>query len=217
MRVRPPGEGAGPGEPAPQEGPADEALIARVAEGDRGALSALYQRHSGLLFSVALKILRSGGEAEDALHDTFLEAWQRAGDHQQARGTVRTWLLLRLRSRCLDRLRARERSREVDGAEALLEERPAEEQEAADLAPDRARVRQALQQLPEAQRTALDLAWFGGFTGQQIADQTGAPLGTVKTRLALGLARLRQLLDPPDLPGDGADEGPAGSPPRPKP
>jgi RNA polymerase sigma-70 factor (ECF subfamily) len=187
--------------------PDDDALIARVAGGDRAALAALYQRHSALLFAVALKILRARRDAEDALHDAFLEAWQRAGDHQRSRGTVRTWLLLRLRSRCLDRLRAHDRAREVDGAEALLEQQPAEQGDALDLAPDRARVRAALLQLPEAQRTALELAWFAGLTGQQIADQTGAPLGTVKTRLALGLARLRLLLAPP---GEG-DGGPAAA------
>lgn len=175
--------------------PADEALLGAVSGGDQGALSLLYQRHSGLLFAVALKILRARRDAEDALHDVFLEAWQRAGDYQPSRGTVRTWLLLRLRSRCLDRLRSRDRAREADGGEALLADLPAEETEAVDLAPDRARVRKAVQQLPEAQRTALELAWFHGLTGAQIAEKTGAPLGTVKTRLALGLARLRQVLE----------------------
>jgi RNA polymerase sigma-70 factor (ECF subfamily) len=194
-------EGDAPAADPALPGPDDDALIALVAKGDRAALSALYQRHSGLLFAVALKILRARRDAEDALHDVFLEAWQRAKDHQRSRGTVRTWLLLRLRSRCLDRLRAHDRAREVDGAEAILEAQPAEEHEALDLSPDRGRVRAALQQLPEAQRTALELAWFGGLTGQQIAEQTGAPLGTVKTRLALGLARLRLLLAPPAPPG----------------
>jgi RNA polymerase sigma-70 factor, ECF subfamily len=172
----------------------DELLIARVAAGDKGALARLYQRHSGLLFAVALKMLRVRRDAEDALHDVFLEAWQKASDHQKSRGTVRTWLLLRLRSRCLDRLRASERTAPAAGAEELLEREVAPEEEPLDLAPDRARVREALARLPEPQRTALELMWFQGLTGQQIAERTGAPLGTVKTRLLLGMQRLRQLV-----------------------
>ncbi|MBS2022762.1 MAG: sigma-70 family RNA polymerase sigma factor, partial [Deltaproteobacteria bacterium] len=132
------------------------------------------------------------------LHDSFLEAWQHASEYDPKRSSVRTWLLLRLRSRCLDRIRSADRLRPVD---ELPPEKAEPQEESPELSPDRARARRALDSLPEAQRTVLELAYFGGLTGAQIAEKLGVPLGTVKTRVALGLAKLREQLADPDPQG----------------
>ena len=171
---------------------ADQALLERLASGDRAALQPIYQRHAPLLLALARRMLGRSGDAEDVLHDVFIEALQRAGDYDAALGTVRAWLVSRLRSRCLDRLRSSGRTRP-------LEERPPQAvepvpQEDPALSLDRSRARRALADLPAAQRTVLDLAYFSGLSGSEIAAQLGIPLGTVKTRVALAMARLRRLM-----------------------
>jgi RNA polymerase sigma-70 factor (ECF subfamily) len=179
------------------EGPedADRALLGAVVAGDRQALAGLYDRYAPVLMALGLRMLGASGEAEDLVHDVFLEAWQRAGDYDPARGSVRTWLLVRLRSRALDRLRARSRSKAspVDPLEQL-QERPAEE--APELTPDRAAVRQAVQALSNEQRVVLELGYFHGLSASEIAHHIGVPIGTVKSRITSGLAKLRAGLNP---------------------
>lgn len=170
----------------------DAGLIVRLAAGDPSALRALYDRYASLLLAVGMRLLGERREAEDVLHDVFLEAWQQAGSYDPARGTVHAWLLLRLRSRCLDRLRSFERARSVPQAERP--DRLDASREDPLLAPDRARVRSALRALPEAQRTVLELAYFMGLSGGEVANRLGVPIGTVKTRVALGLAKMRMVM-----------------------
>jgi RNA polymerase sigma-70 factor (ECF subfamily) len=145
------------------------------------------------MFGAALRLLRERREAEDLLHDVFLEVWRKAGDYDPARGSVRTWLLVRLRSRALDRRKSVYHTRVV-----ALEERALEREEAPlgdpsmDL--EREAVRRALRQLPEAQQAVLELAYYQGFSSSEIAARLGIPLGTVKSRVAGGMARLREAL-----------------------
>jgi RNA polymerase sigma-70 factor (ECF subfamily) len=126
----------------------------------------------------------------DVVHDVFLEAWRRASGYDPARGTVRAWLLVRLRSRALDRHRAASGAPVPIDSIGQLEERAAEAEDPA-LAPDRAAVRRALETLSDEQRAVLELGYFQGLSSSEIALRTGIPIGTVKSRVATALARLR--------------------------
>ena len=173
----------------------DDALIAAIVAGDRGALARLYDRYAPMLLAVGKRMLGSRREAEDLVHDVFLESWRRAGDYNSARGTVKTWLLVRLRSRALDRHRAASGAPvSIDGG-GRLEEHVAEGEDPA-LAPDRAAVRRALATLSDEQRTVLELGYFQGLSSSEIALREGLPIGTVKSRVATALAKLRAGLNP---------------------
>jgi RNA polymerase sigma-70 factor (ECF subfamily) len=165
----------------------DAALVAAMADGDRGALAALYERHASLLLGVALKIVRERREAEDLLHDVFLEAWRSAKDFDPKRGRVRTWLAIRMRSRALDHQKSARVSRNAGdaGLEVVPDDREAQ-------SPDHSRVRAALASLGDDQKRVLELAYFEGLSCSEIADRIRIPIGTVKSRLAAGLARLRE-------------------------
>ncbi|HEY6882281.1 MAG TPA: sigma-70 family RNA polymerase sigma factor [Polyangiales bacterium] len=166
----------------------DIVVLRKVARGDRDALGELYDRYSGLLLALGLRIVANRREVEDVLHDVFLEAWRCAGDYDPARGSVKTWLAVRMRSRCLDRIRAHVNAR----TEVLTD---LQEPEAAGVAENRldgARVCALLDGLPEAQRKVLELGYFAGLSCQQIADELGIPLGTVKSRVATAMIKLRK-------------------------
>jgi len=196
--------------PLPRSSPApadardeDVGCIARAARGDREGLAALYDRHARTMLALGIRILRRRREAEDILHDVFVEAWRRAGDYDPRRGTVRTWLLLRMRSRCLDRVRSAAYSRGEsldDREEATLRrgqpgtDGGAEELEAA---PDRARVRAALAALSDAHRAVLELGYFEGLSSSEIGARLQIPTGTVKSRVRAALAILRDALGEP--------------------
>jgi len=175
--------------------PADEELIDGLAGGDRNALASLYDRYAGLLLALARRIVGDLREAEDLVHDVFLELWRQAGDYDRARGSVRAWILMRLRSRALDRRKAPRVSRQVGLEEMPLEtdEVPLEDPA---LAPDRAAVRRALAELPAEQRHVLELGYYEGLSSSEIAARVAVPVGTVKSRVAAGLAKLRLGLDP---------------------
>ncbi|MDX2087419.1 MAG: sigma-70 family RNA polymerase sigma factor [Kofleriaceae bacterium] len=168
----------------------DAALVARMARGDRDALSELYARHSALLLGMALRIVSERREAEDLLHDVFLEAWRAAKDFDLRRGRVRTWLAIRMRSRALDLQKSARVSRNAGdaGLELVVDE-------GAPASPDHARVRAALTELAPEQRKVLELAYFEGMSCSEIATRVSIPVGTVKSRLAAGLERLRTRLD----------------------
>ncbi len=164
----------------------DARLVALMGEGDRDALAALYQRHSPLLLGLALRIVRSRQEAEDLLHDVFLEAFRSATGFDPNRGRVRTWLTIRMRSRALDQQKSARISRNTGdgGLELLVDETAAS-------SPDHARVRTALAALGPEQRTVLELAYFEGLSCSEISTRVQIPVGTVKSRIAAGLERLR--------------------------
>ncbi len=165
----------------------DVALVAAMARGDRQALAALYRRHSGVLLGLALRIVRERREAEDLLHDVLLEAWRSAKDYDPKRGRVRTWLAIRMRSRALDLQKSARVSRNAGdaGLEVVADER---EQPT----PDHGRVRAALSELGPDQRVVLELAYFEGLSCSEIATRIAVPIGTVKSRLAAGMQRLRE-------------------------
>jgi len=185
--------------PAPDD--EDAALVTAMAAGDRAGLARLYDRYAPTLLAVGMRMLGGRREAEDLVHDVFLEAWRRADGYDRARGTVRAWLLVRLRSRALDRHRAALNAPVTLDGTGRLEERAAESEDPT-LAPDRAAVRRALATLSSEQRTVLELGYFEGLSASEIAVRTGAPIGTVKSRVATALAKLRAGLNP-----DGAEGG----------
>jgi RNA polymerase sigma-70 factor (ECF subfamily) len=170
----------------PSDDAEDEALVAAMARGERTALAALYERHSSLLLGLALRIVREKREAEDLLHDVFLEAWRTAQDFDPKRGRVRTWLAIRMRSRALDLQKSARVSRNTgDGGLDLVVD------DAENASPDHGRVRSALAELAQEQRRVLELAYFEGLSCTEIAERVAIPVGTVKSRIAAGLDRLR--------------------------
>jgi len=172
----------------------DVELVREAARGEVGAISCIYDRFAGLLLTMAEKILSDRAMAEDLVHDVFLEVWRHASTYDPARGSVRTWILVRLRSRALDRLRSAKTRREVAGEDHETN-LAVDEAEDPTLAPDRRAIRRALQELPAEQREVLELAYFQGLTSSEIAERMGSPLGTVKSRTAAGLAKLRAVMD----------------------
>ena len=146
----------------------DAELVVAIARGDRDALAALYDRFAGLLLALGLRIVRDRREAEDLLHDVFLEVWRSAKDYDPARGRVRTWLAIRMRSRALDRQKSARISRNA-GDDSVLERVAADD--ATDAGPDRTRVRSALGDLPGEQRQVIELAYFEGLSCSEIAAQ----------------------------------------------
>ncbi|MCU0682343.1 MAG: sigma-70 family RNA polymerase sigma factor [Polyangiaceae bacterium] len=173
----------------------DAALMQAVAAGDRAALARLYDEYSDRLLALARRLLRNPREAEDLVHDVFIEVWRHAGEYSAERGSARSWLVVRLRSRAIDRLKSTGYSRVmcVDG-EAL--ERSIVSQQPPPSAPsfdfEGEKVRQAVEALPADQRAVLELSYFEGLSLAEAAERLGAPLGTIKSRLARALTRLRQ-------------------------
>src|SRR6266849_5308023 len=168
-------------------------LIARIAQGDRDAFSRFYDAFAGAAFGLIRRVLRDPGAAEEVLQEVFWQIWREASQYDPRRGSPEAWVLMRARSRAIDRLRSmRRRERTfvtpVDESVARVAER---EGETPGAAVDRGLVQSALVQLPPAQRRVIELAFFEGLTQSEIAARLGEPLGTVKTRARLGLERLR--------------------------
>jgi RNA polymerase sigma-70 factor (ECF subfamily) len=176
----------------------DERLIARVVEGDRGAFEMLYDRYASTVLGLALRMLGDREVAEDAVQEIFWRVWRRLGSFDRSRAFA-PWLFGIAHNYCIDELRRRKvRPQSVyeDDENPILSEiaDEADVGESALLAEQGRLVRSALEQLPEEQRQTLLLAYFGGLTQQEIAVKLGNPLGTVKTRMRLGLQKLRAVL-----------------------
>lgn len=175
----------------------DEELIALVARGDESALGVVYDRYGGLVYTIALRVTGDRQTAEEVTQDVFQGVWQTAGSYQSGRGACAAWLVGIARHRAIDasrskRERARNREQTYDQG-VFAETTGAPDPELTDL-DLREAVRAALDALPPAQRQAVELAFYGGLTRVEIAERLGEPLGTVKTRLRLGLLKLRDLL-----------------------
>jgi RNA polymerase sigma-70 factor, ECF subfamily len=171
-------------------------LIARIARGDRDAFARFYDGHAGTVLGLARRILRDESAAEEVLQEVFWQVWKDAAQYDPSRGSPEAWLVMRAKTRSIDRLRSMRR-RERTFVAPLDETRARSEPRAGDdpgiRAEERGLVRTALGQLPEAQRRVIELAFFEGLTQAEIASHLGEPLGTVKTRDRMGLERLRQL------------------------
>ena len=177
----------------------DEALVRRMAGGDDQALGVLYDRWHSVVHGVVSRMLRQADDVEDVVEETFWQAWRQASRFDRTRGAVQTWLLTIARSRALDRVRALRRRREEplegDDGQVLVQQAaegdPGQDAEASER---RRIVGAALSGLPAEQREALELGYFGGLSQTEIAERTGQPLGTVKTRMRLALQKLRSQL-----------------------
>jgi RNA polymerase sigma-70 factor (ECF subfamily) len=180
----------------PQHVP-DSALIEKMMTGDESALSALYDRYSPLLFGMLMRVLNDRQAAEEVLQDLFLQLWRNAGQFDASRGSLPAWLMVIGRNRAISRLRGR-RDREVleeeEGDFAGAFASPQNIEDEAARAQMARTVKAALEELPAEQRHAVELAYFEGMTQTEIAAKTGAPLGTVKTRVRTAMQTLRQIL-----------------------
>jgi RNA polymerase sigma factor (sigma-70 family) len=174
---------------------ADRAVLARVADGELDALQDLYDRYRTMAYSIALRITSDAALAEDAVQEAFLGAWRNAARYVEGRGSVKTWLLSIVHHRAVDAVRRRRPTMELPDAEtppANLTLPDIWQEVAGNL--DRATIASALATLSDVQREAIELAYFGGLTQVEIAERTGAPLGTVKSRIRLGLLAMRAAL-----------------------
>lgn len=182
-----------------ESGREDAALVRGMAAGDDRALGALYDRWQGIVHGVVARILRQPNDIEDVVEETFWQAWRQASRFDPARGAVQTWLLTIARSRALDRARALRRRRESpiegdDGEVVVQQVAPDDPGLQTEAAEQRRIVTAALAQLPAEQREALELGYYGGLSQSEIAERTGQPLGTVKTRMRLAMQKLRSQL-----------------------
>jgi RNA polymerase sigma factor (sigma-70 family) len=174
----------------------DEALVALVARGEEGALAELYDRVGRIAYGLALRVLRDERHAEDAVQEAFLQVWRSAATFRAERAKASTWILTLVHRRAVDLVRREERRQaEPLTDETVLGQAPEDTEEAAWLRFERERVQAALRQLPDVQREALELAYYGGFSQSELAERLGVPLGTIKSRMFAGLSRLRELLD----------------------
>lgn len=178
---------------------ADRALIARIEGRDADALAELYDRYSSRLMGLAQRILGDTGEAEEVLQELFLWVWRSAASFDAARGSVIAWLLVATRSRSIDRVRSRRPAARAGlrSVETVPDAAGPQDVEADSAGKQWERLcRSAISELPDDQRRALELAYFEGLTHQEISEKTGTPLGTVKTRVRLGLMKLRDRVRP---------------------
>ena len=175
----------------------DSALVVLVARRDEAALSTLYDRYSRLVYSLALRVVGERTLAEEVVMDAFVSVWRAAGSFVEERGRFVAWLTSVARHRAIDELRrlnVRPEGSSVVLDEAIKTSGSDPLEDVVDVRQRRQVVRGVLAQLPDAQREALELAYFGGLTQQEIADKTQTPLGTVKTRMRLGMLKMRDEL-----------------------
>jgi RNA polymerase sigma-70 factor, ECF subfamily len=176
---------------------ADQKALERMARGEHDALAELYDRHGRLVYSLALRIVRDQGDAEDIVQEVFSQAWRQADRYDPGRGHVVGWLLTMTRSRAIDRVRGRR----VRPAAILDETAALDVPDGARLADEQlewagraSQVRSAFEELPLLQRMAIELAFYEGLTHSEIAERLEVPLGTVKTRIRQGLLKMKDRL-----------------------
>jgi RNA polymerase sigma factor (sigma-70 family) len=173
----------------------DEAVVALTARSDEVALAELYDRYGRAAYGLALRVLRDEALAEDAVQDAFLAVWRGASRFIPERAKASTWIMTLVHRRAVDLVRREERRRADPLPEAELGSGGPSAAESTWLHLERERVQAALRRLPDQQREAIELAYYGGFTQSELAERLGEPLGTIKSRMFAGLARLRELLD----------------------
>jgi RNA polymerase sigma-70 factor, ECF subfamily len=174
----------------------DEALVALAARSENSALAELYDRYGRTAYGLAFRMLRDQTLAEDAVQEAFLTVWRTASRFVPERGKASTWILTLVHRRAVDVVR-REQRRRAEPLDRAPEPAVEGVEEDAWLRLQRERVQDALRSLPDAQREALELAYYGGFSQSELAERLGQPLGTVKSRMFTGLSRMRELLGEP--------------------
>jgi RNA polymerase sigma-70 factor, ECF subfamily len=179
---------------------ADRAVLVRLADGELDALEELYDRYKTMAYSIAYRLTNDTTLAEDVVQDAFLGAWRNAARYIEGRGSVKTWLLAIVHHRAIDAIRRRRPTTELPDVElpppAAFTTPDVWAEVAAGL--DAETVRDVMAALSDVQRDAIELAYFGGLTQQEIADRTATPLGTVQSRMRLGLLAMRRNLEPMD-------------------
>jgi RNA polymerase sigma-70 factor (ECF subfamily) len=170
----------------------DPALLTRVGQGDESAMESVFQRYSGPVYSVALRVLHDPGQAEDVMQEIFLQLWRSPAAFVSGRGSLGAWLVVVARNRAIDLLRRR---RPTDSVEDVVLASPYNLAAEAERNIMMEKTRRFLAELPEEQRKSLELAYFEGLSHTEIASRTGDPLGTVKTRIRLALMSLRKAFD----------------------
>src|SRR6476660_5962720 len=177
---------------------ADRAVLVRLADGELDALGDLYDRYKTMAYSIAYRITNDATLAEDVVQEAFLGVWRNATRYVQGRGSVKTWLLSIVHHRAIDAVRRRRSTVDLperdDAPPPALRLPDVWGEVSSNLDADE--VRAALASLSDVQREALELAYFGGLTQTEIAERTGTPLGTVKSRMRLGLLAMREMLSP---------------------
>jgi RNA polymerase sigma-70 factor, ECF subfamily len=188
----------------------DEAVVALVARGEDSALGELYDRFGRVAYGLALRVLRDPTLAEDAVQDAFVDVWRSARRFLPERAKAGTWILTFVHRRAVDVVRREQRRRTEPATEQAASLGEAADEEVW-LRLERERVQRALRALPDQQREALELAYYGGFTQSELADRLGQPLGTIKSRMFSGLATLRELLRDEEPIGEAWSPGPSTS------
>jgi len=187
---------------------ADRAVLARVSAGELHALDELYERYRTMAYSIAYRMTQDATLAEDVVQEAFLGAWRNAGRYIEGRGSVKTWFLSIVHHRAVDAVRRRRPTTELPEREDM----PPQVLTLPDIWPevagrlDSTEVHAALSRISQVQRETIELAYFSGLTQQEIAERTGTPLGTVKSRMRLGLLAMRRALVGEDGLGFGREE-----------
>ena len=177
----------------------DIELLRQIAAGDRAAFAEFYDRHATLMFSVASKIVRDPGEAEDVLQEVFLQIWEKAGRFDPKLGKASSWAAILVRNKAIDRIRASQRRTRLAEESGVAHAIAAEVTDSANetfYGHDKAKfIHSAIVELPEDQRKAIELAYFSGLTQDEISKKLNTPLGTIKARIRRGLLKLRDQLE----------------------
>ena len=175
----------------------DEAVVALAARSDEVAFAELYDRYGRVAYGLALRVLRDEALAEDAVQEAFLAIWRGASRFMPERGKASTWILTLVHRRAVDLVRREDRRRTEPLEDTEVAAAGGTAEDVAWLRLERERVQAALRQLPDQQREAIELAYYGGFTQSELAERLGQPLGTIKSRMFAGLTRLHELLEAP--------------------
>lgn len=171
----------------------DAGLLTRVQHGDESAMAVLFDRYSKMVYSVSLRVLRDTASAEDVMQEIFMQIWRSPNSFVAARGSLGGWLAVVARNRSIDTLRRKRPSEQVEEMNLASSSNIGDEAERSILME---RARAAVLLLPAEQRKTLEMAFFDGLTHSEIAEMTGDPLGTVKTRIRSGLSTLRKAFQP---------------------
>jgi RNA polymerase sigma-70 factor (ECF subfamily) len=174
------------------EAPDDGVLMSAIRAGNQDAMAKLYDRYSSVVYAVALRVLGDASAAEDILQEIFMQLWRNPSAFDASRGNLAPWLAVIARNRALDVLRKRRPQTEIDETVISIEPDLAA---SADRSRVAGKVRAMLQQMPAPQRSALEMAYFEGYSHSEISQKTGEPLGTIKTRIRTGLLQLRKAVE----------------------